>query len=156
VPDLIADGDTRWINRGAHDLRGVDPGDGTKMPAGRSLYGSLPEQLAEPDSFASRLARVIEVRRAYGIATAEQIDVPDVSNKAQLVMVHRLGDGRLQITVLNFSGAALSGSVRSEFLPPQAVVTDMFTGEEVAVVDDLRSFSLELGAYEGTSLLVGG
>ena len=25
VADLIADGDTRWINRGAHDLMGVSP-----------------------------------------------------------------------------------------------------------------------------------
>jgi hypothetical protein len=30
----------------------------------------------------------------------------------------------------------------------------MFTTEEVATVDDLHSFALELGAYEGTSLLV--
>ena len=45
VADLIADGDTRWINRGAHDLRGVDePAREGRMPAARSLYGTLPEQ----------------------------------------------------------------------------------------------------------------
>ena len=85
VADLIADGDTRWINRGAHDLRGVNP-EATRseggMPRGRSLYGTLSEQLADPRSFASRLRRIIDVRRRYGIATATQIDVPDVSHRA--------------------------------------------------------------------------
>src|SRR3954463_3957087 len=48
IADLLADGDTRWITRGAHDLRGVDePAADGHMPAGRSLYGTLPEQLAD-------------------------------------------------------------------------------------------------------------
>ena len=118
VADLIAEGDTRWLNRGAHDLRGVeDPLRDGRMPPGRSLYGTLSEQLADPDSFASRLARVIEVRRKYGIATATQIDVPDVSHKAELVMVHNLDGHQLQITALNFSPEQLTGTVRSEHLP---------------------------------------
>src|SRR6187401_772083 len=63
VADLIADGDTRWLNRGAHDLRGVEvPSREGRMPAARSLYGSLPEQLADEDSFANGLRRIIEVR----------------------------------------------------------------------------------------------
>ncbi len=156
VTDLIADGDTRWINRGAHDLRGIDGGDGDRMPAAPALYGALPDQLRDPDSFASRLARVIAVRRKHGIATAQQLDVPDVSHKSELVLVHRLAADDLQITVLNFSPETVTGSVRSEHLPPRAVVTDMFSGEQVGTVDDLRSFSLELGGYEGTSLLVSG
>ena len=91
VADLIAEGDTRWLNRGAHDLRGVDdPQREGRMPPGRSLYGTLGEQLADPDSFARRLAKIIEVRRRSGIATATQIDVPDVSHKSELVMVHNL------------------------------------------------------------------
>jgi trehalose synthase len=155
VADLIADGDTRWINRGALDLRGVDDpaGDG-RMPAGRSLYGTLAEQLADPNSFARGLQRILEVRRRYEIATAEQIDVPDVSHKAELVMVHRLRDGALQVTVLNFSGEPIAGSVRSEQLPAGATIVDMLSGEECATVDDLHSFPLELQGYQGRSLLV--
>jgi hypothetical protein len=72
VSDLIADGDTRWINRGAHDLIGAGS-DATRseggMPAGRALYGPLPAQLEDPSSFASRLSRVIAVPRRHGIAT---------------------------------------------------------------------------------------
>ena len=59
------------------------------MPAGRSLYGTLPEQLADEHSFANGLRRIIAVRDEYGIATATQIDVPEVANKAELIMVHR-------------------------------------------------------------------
>jgi trehalose synthase len=155
VADLISEGDTRWINRGAHDLRGVDdPAREGRMPPARSLYGTLPEQLADPGSFASRLRAIIDVRRRSGIATAVQVDVPQVSHRAELVMVHRIDDDTVQITALNFSGEQLAGTVRSEHLPPSATVTDMFTGEEIGAVDDLHSFILVLGPYRGTSLLV--
>jgi trehalose synthase len=155
VADLIADGDTRWINRGAHDLRGVDePAREGRMPAAPSLYGALPEQLADPASFASRLRTILDVRRRYSIATSVQVDIPDVSHRSALVMVHRLDAETLQITVLNFSGEQISGSVRSEHLPAGATVTDMFTDEQIATVDDLHSFGLALEGYAGTSLLV--
>ena len=94
------------------------------------------------------------MRRRSGIATAVQVDVPQVSHRAELVMVHRIDDDTQQITALNFSGEQLSGTVRSEHLPPGATVTDMFTGEELTAVDDLHSFVLVLGPYRGTSLLV--
>jgi maltose alpha-D-glucosyltransferase/alpha-amylase len=154
VADLIADGDTRWINRGAHDLRGVDEPAHDGMPAAPSLYGTLPEQLADPSSFASRLRSIIAVRRRYDIATAVQVDIPDVAHRSQLVMIHRLADESLQITVLNFGGETIAGSVRSEHLPPGAAVMDMFTGEEIGTVDDLHSFMLVLAPYRGTSLRV--
>lgn len=155
VADLIADGDTRWLNRGGHDLRGVDePSTERRMPAGRSLYGTLAEQLSDQDSFASGLRRILEVRSRHGIATATQLDVPDVSNKAELVMVHELPDGLLQLTALNFSSEPINGSIRSEQIPAGARLTDMFTGEELGNVDDLHSFSLELDGYSGRSLLV--
>ena len=63
------------------------------MPAGRSLYGTLSEQLADEHSFANGLRRIIDVRDRFGIATATQLDIPDVANKAELVMVHELRDG---------------------------------------------------------------
>jgi hypothetical protein len=155
IPDLLGDGDTRWINRGGHDLRGVDdPASDGRMPAGRSLYGTLSAQLADETSFARGLQRILEVRRKYKIASAEQIDVPDVAHKAELVMVHRLPDDGLQVTVLNFSGELISGSVRSEQLPPGATVIDAFTGEQIGKVDDLHSFTLEVGGYCGRALLV--
>src|SRR6201991_4712470 len=155
VADLIAEGDTRWLNRGAHDLRGVDPPalEG-RMPPARSLYGTLAEQLADPNSFASGLQKVIAVRNRFQIAMATQIDVPQVSHKAELVMVHQLRGNGLQVTALNFSPETISGSIRSEQLPAAALLTYMFTGENVGTVDDLHNFSLTLEGYQGRSLLV--
>jgi trehalose synthase len=151
----FAEGDSRWIHRAAYDLMDYRP-DATeslsKMPRGISLYGSLPTQLADENSFARRLAKILAVRKRYGIATSEQLDVPRVSNKAMLVMVHQLSDAE-QITVLNFSGEPISGGVRSEQLVPGSVLVDMFTDEEVGEVDDLNSFGISLGAHEGKSLL---
>jgi hypothetical protein len=126
----------------------------SKMPRGRSLYGTLPDQLADPRSFASRLAAILRVRNQFGLATGTQLDVPQVSNRAMLVMVHQLDIGR-QITVLNFAAQPISGTVRSEHLPPRSVVVDMTTGIQVGEVDDLHSFAISLEPHEGLTLLVG-
>jgi len=156
IARLLGDGDTRWIHRSAYDLMDYRP-DATEslsqMPKGISLYGALPAQLEEADSFARQLAEMLAVRKRYGIATAVQLDIPPVSNKAMLVMVHQLSDAE-QITVLNFSGEEVSGGVRSERLVPGSVLVDMFTDEEIGVVDDLYSFGVRLGPHEFRSLLV--
>ena len=158
VADLLRGGDTRWIHRAAHDLMGVNP-EATKsmagMPRGRSLYGSIPDQLADDTSFARQLQAILRVRSHYGIATSKQIDIPDVSHRGMLVMVHQLDDpNQFQLTVLNFANEHIAGTVRSKKLPPGARVSDMFTGEEVGVVDDLNSFAMELVPHHGASLLV--
>ncbi|RCV57957.1 maltose alpha-D-glucosyltransferase [Marinitenerispora sediminis] len=157
VAALIEEGDTRWIHRGAHDLMGVNPAatrSENGMPRAVSLYGTLPEQLADPRSFASRLKAVIEVRTRGGIATARQIDVPDVPHEAMLVMVHELPSEDLQVTVLNFSAEPVTGVVRSEHLRPGADVSSMFTGDSVGTVDAQHGFTLALEPFEGTSLII--
>jgi trehalose synthase len=156
VARLLSDGDTRWIHRSAYDLMDYRP-DATEslmqMPKGISLYGALPTQLEDATSFARQLAEILAVRKRYGIATGVQLDIPPVSNKAMLVMVHQLSDAE-QITVLNFSSEVVSGGVRSEKLVPGSVLVDMFTDEEIGVVDDLYSFGVRLGPHEFRSLLV--
>jgi trehalose synthase len=163
VADLIATGDTRWIERGAHDLLDVDPQatrSAAGMPRGRALYGSLPAQLDDPDSFASRLAGIIDLRRQHGIATASQVDVPEVAHAGMLVLVHRLDDGDaeadapMQVTVLNFSAEPTEGTVRSEQLVPGCAVVDAASGETVGRVDDLQSFAVSLPAYGAMFLLL--
>ena len=152
----IDEGDTRWLHRAAYDLMDYRP-DATeslsKMPRGISLYGSLPEQLADDTSFARQLAGILEVRKRYGVATSVQLDIPEVANKAMLVMVHQLSDAE-QVTVLNFSGQTISATVHSAFLVSGSMVVDMVTDEEVGEVDDLHNFYLTLNPHEGRSLLV--
>jgi trehalose synthase len=156
VSRLLADGDTRWIHRAAYDLMDYRPHAHeslSKMPRGISLYGSLPAQLEDSSSFARRLAEILAIRKRYGIASSVQLDVPQVSNKAMLVMVHQLSDAE-QVTVLNFSAQPVSGSVQSEYLVPGSVLVDMFTDQEIGEIDDLHTFPITLGPHEGKSLLV--
>ena len=90
------------------------------------------------------------MRSHYGIATSRQVDIPEVSQRGMLVLVHKLADeGRYQLTVLNFANEHVAGTVRSEELPPGALVSDMFTGEPFATVDDLHSFAVEMPAHHG-------
>ena len=125
------------------------------MPRGRSLYGSIPEQLSDETSFLRQLQAILRVRSHYGIATSRQIDIPEVSHHGMLVMVHQLdADGLYQLTVLNFANEHIAGTVRSDKMPPGGRVSDMFSGNEFAVVDDLHSFSVEMPPHHGMALLV--
>jgi trehalose synthase len=163
VSDLVAAGDTRWIERGAHDLLDVDPEarrSAAGMPRGRALYGALPAQLGDPASFASRLGGILDLRRQHAIATASQVDIPEVAHPGMLVLVHRLDDGHadpdavIQVTVLNFSAEPTEGTVRSEELVGGREVVDAASGRVVGSVDDLRSFSVSLPAYGALFLLL--
>ncbi|MEN0134237.1 MAG: maltose alpha-D-glucosyltransferase [Rhodococcus sp. (in: high G+C Gram-positive bacteria)] len=157
VADLLAEGDTRWINRGAHDLMGVNPAaerSESGIPRGHSLYGSLPVQLQDPTSFARRLARIIDVRNRFGIATAVQLDVPTVSHKGLLVMVHELADASLEVTVLNFTSEEIAATVQSQFLPAGSPAVNLFTDEQIGTVDELHSFPITLAPYEGVPVVV--
>ncbi len=157
VKSLISSGDTRWIERGAHDLMGWAPeatSSSSGMPKSISLYGSLPEQLADPNSFASRLSEILTVREEHGIATGFLLDVPDVPQKSMLIMVNRLAIGAIQVTVLNFAEDEVAGPVISPELPVGGTVVNLATGEELGTVDALGSFSVTLPGFGGVALLV--
>jgi trehalose synthase len=157
VSDLIAEGDTRWINRGAYDLLGANQtaeSSAAGMPKARSLYGSLPQQLADSTSFASRLRQVLKVRNETGIATASQIDIPDAPHKSLCVMVHRLSGDDLQLTVLNYGPEDITEPIGSEHLPVGWAVIDADSGQKVAIVDIDHTFTIALGPYGGRFLIV--
>jgi len=157
IAPLLETGDTRWIHRSTYDLMGVNESEQPTMgmPEAVSMYGPLPAQLRDPDSFVSQLRRILRLRRRYGIATSTQVDVPEVSNKAMLVMVHELSDpGKHQVTVLNFSPDEIVGTINSAYLVPRSAVVDMFTDEVLGEVDDLHSFSIALDGHQGKSLFV--
>ncbi len=156
VASLIRTGDTRWIERGAYDLVGENP-DATAssagMPLARCLYPNLPRQLADPDSFASRLGRMLAVRKEYGLATGSLVAVPEVSHKALLVMVNRLLSGQTQVTVLNFCGKPVEARVQDSEIPTGRVV-DLTSGLGLGAVDELGGFSLPLDPYQAVALVV--
>ncbi len=156
VEDLLSSGDTRWIHRAAHDLMGVNPAaaqSASGMPRGRSLYGTLPEQLEDETSFVRQMQAILAVRKRSGVATARQVDIPDVSHHAMLVMVHTVKE-RFVVTVLNFADEDVDGTVRSAHLPPGSTVTDLFADEYVTTVDELHSFRVELWPFRATAFVV--
>jgi trehalose synthase len=137
----LADGDTRWINRGAYDLIGDNPDARTSsagLPRAVALYGPLPRQLASPGSFASQLARLLRARADLHLYAARLIDVPHVQAKGLLVLAHELPDQRgLEITAINFGDRAVDESVAVAGVRADAAVSDAL---------DLRAPSLRSGA----------
>ena len=163
IDDLVADGDTRWINRGGYDLMGYAAG-GDRTPSGmpipRALYGDLPTQLADPQSFASRLQVILALRKRFGIATAEQLDIPPVPQPGLLVMVHRLpagspAAGQVQLTVLNFGAEPVTARIASAFLPTGLPVTDLVSAEPIGSVQPDGEITLSFRGHQGRALLIG-
>lgn len=157
VSHLLQKGDTRWINRGAYDLMDINSSaqfSVAGLPKTRSLYGSLPTQLKDKGSFASKLQSIIAIRNEYGIATARQVDIPKCTHSAMLVMVHQLNYGDQQVTALNFSNQEIIGSVASDWLKPGATVFDVKTKDQLGRVDYDNALVIKLKAYEGRFLLI--
>ena len=123
------------------------------MPRARALYGPLPEQLKRDTSFASRLAAVLKVRKRNGLASGRLVDVPEVGNKALLVLVNELEVGATQITALNFGAEKIEARIQSEALPSGRVF-DLSTRRKVGTVDDLGGFSVELPAFGGLAMII--
>ena len=160
VGELMGDGDTRWIHRGAYDLMGVDPqaaGSAAGLPKARALYGSLPEQMADPQSFARQLQALLAVREQYRIFQARQVAVPEVSAPGLLVMVHELPDGLgTQVTALNFGGQAVMEEVTIEGGKPGSRVREMVSDSEVGTLAENGMLRIRLEPYAGKSYLLPG
>ncbi len=158
VKGLIAEGDTRWINRGAYDLLGTHAGvtkTSSDLPRARALYGSLPEQLARADSFASELRKMLRVRARHRINESEQVEVPPVQARGLVVMVHRLpAGGGLQVTAVNFARAAVREAVTIKTAPADGLVTDLLAEKPLGKLGAARRLSLALGPHEGQVLLI--
>ncbi|MCK1785052.1 maltose alpha-D-glucosyltransferase [Pseudomonas sp. TNT11] len=157
VAHLMADGDTRWIHRGAYDLVDLNPQaelSAGQMPRSKSLYGSLNSQLQDPDSFASQLQKILAVRRAYDIAASRQILVPDVEHPGLLIMVHELPAGKgTQITALNFASTPLTETLHLPNIAPGPVV-DIINERVEGDLTAEGEFTITLDAYEGLALRV--
>jgi trehalose synthase len=157
VEHLMADGDTRWIERGAYDLGNVAPEvthSKAGLPRARSLYGPLGEQLQDPNSFASQLRRLLAVRNTYGLHASHQTAIPDVTNPGLLLMLHELPDGRgSQVTALNFGPEPIEETVVLTGIQPGPVV-DMVNETIEGDLSEAGEFTVRLDGYEGLSLRI--
>jgi hypothetical protein len=158
VKSLLADGDTRWINRGSYDLLGANPDavrSSTDLPRARALYGTLREQIEDPGSFASQLKKMLRARSAYRINEGEQIDIPPVKARGLVVMVHRLPEARgIQVTALNFARTAVREAVTIKGARAGDEVRDLIEEKATGKVDGTGRLPLALGPHEGRAFVV--
>jgi len=156
----LADGDTRWINRGAYDLIGSNSharASAAGLPRAVALYGALPEQLKDPDSFASHLARLLKVRAELRLYAARLIDVPAVQAPGLLVLLQELpGNSGLELSAINFGPHAVDETVALHGATGNSRVVDLL--DPAAAQTSLSaegSLRLHLNPYEGRALRIG-
>ena len=159
VKDRLADGDTRWINRGAYDLIGSNPKAKTSsagLPVTVALYGPLPKQLRNPDSFASRLARMLKVRSDIKLYAGKLVDAPAVQAKGLFVLVHQLPDTPdLEVTAINFGARPVDETIVIQGATQDSTVTDLLDARaSQLMVGAGGTLQVTLGAYEGKALRV--
>lgn len=153
IKKLLADGDYRWINRGAYDIMGVNPdADASSygIPKTQILYGTLPDQLKDPDSFALQLKKILEMRRNYKIALSELIAIPPVKNKGAIIMVHQLPENLgFSATAINFGRNAIQETIKVNELKGTNII-NAFTNTAEGEVGDSGDFSFNMDALSGT------
>jgi len=165
VADLVKDGDYRWVNRGGVDLMGVNPNAETSkfgLPRARALYGPLPEQLKDPDSFASQLKRMLAARKKYRIAEGELVAVPDVANSAICLLVMRIPEkSALAITALNYSQKPVQErldlstvtGLKGRALAGYSVINSV-SGKTEGKVDSQGALNIALEGWSGKTLII--
>jgi trehalose synthase len=161
VRDRLADGDTRWINRGAYDLIGADPQatrSAAGMPRAVALYGPLPQQLATPDSFASQLARMLKARADLRLHAARLADTPAVHSKGLLVLVHELPENSgLEVTAINFGPSPVDETVLIRGATLNSTASDVLDTQAQALpIGTNGSLRLSLQAFEGKAFRIKG
>jgi trehalose synthase len=166
VPNnLTAGGDWRWIDRGAVDMVGLNP-TATKssfgLPKAQALYGTVPDQLKSPNSFASQIMKMLAARKQYGIAEGTMLAVPPVSDKSVCVLVMKLPDGKLVVTALNYGRGGTAVDVDLTQVPPGIpssslagqAATDIVAGQSAGTVSSAGKLTVNLDSLTGKTLVV--
>jgi trehalose synthase len=161
VKERLADGDTRWINRGAYDLIGSNPkarASAAGLPVTVALYGPLPKQLQKPDSFASKLAHMLKIRADLHLYAGRLVDTPPVQAKGLFVLVHQLPDSAdLEVTAINFGSTPVNEAVVVRNVAPNSAVTDVLDAKAPSsTISAGGTLQVSLGAYEGKALRIAG
>jgi maltose alpha-D-glucosyltransferase/alpha-amylase len=130
------------------------------LPRAKSLYGSLAEQRSDPESFVSRLGQMLAARKKARIAEGELLAVPEPHSSALCVLVLRLPEYPLAVTVLNFGRHDADETIDlgrlREIAPKDLAGTwvDFRTGHPVATAARTGTLRLRVPALSGTTWLL--
>ncbi len=150
---------------GAYDLMELAP-DGTKSPAGLSkahaLYGPLPRQLIQADSFAFRLKQLLASRHKLQLALAQQTALLSTKGPGTIFLAHTLPDGLgHEITALNFSRKPARETVELSAIPglnaaafKDKPILDTLSGKTQGVVRSNGKLVVTLNGWEAKTLLL--
>ena len=156
IKHLLYDGDYRWVNRGAYDLMGFNP-KATKSEAGlpkaMSLYGPIPEQLKDKNSFCSQLKDILKIRKQYKVHLSKQLSVPDVKNTQVVLMVHELPENKgIEVTALNFGQKPVTEEAKIPQIAGKSCI-DLLNGKPAGKSETDGTYSFKLNPLEGKILL---
>jgi trehalose synthase len=163
IPMDVLSGDIRWINRGGVDLMGMSSAMTSpfSVPKAQTLYGPLPQQLADSNSFASRLGNIIQARERYEIAQASVIRVPDVSDNAVYVMIMGLPSdiGGIAVTVGNYGRGSSSVTIDlNGVVSGGGQITgtphDIISNQDVGTLSN-NQLTVPLDALSGRAIVIG-
>jgi maltose alpha-D-glucosyltransferase/alpha-amylase len=156
-------GDYRWVNRGGVDLTGANPGADSAwgMPPAQALYGPLPAQLKDPDSFAAGLKRLLAARKKYRIAEGELLAVPEPKNPAACLLVMKTPEVTVAITALNFGRSAIEEEIELTAIKGVSAAelngrqwVDVLGGEGSGKVTDKGRLTLRLPPLTGKTVVI--
>ena len=157
----LDDRDYRWMNRGAYDLMGMNPSATASrigLPKAVAIYGTLPEQLRDPNSFVSQLKRMLRARKVSRIAFSKLMSVPEVEKPGVVVMLFERPEHQgWLITALNFGREPVSEPIGLPQLArrlAQLIYSTRGEKPKSIQISDKGSFSLDLEPIQGQVFVV--
>jgi maltose alpha-D-glucosyltransferase/alpha-amylase len=165
VAKRTEDGDYRWVNRGGVDLMGAHSQarqSASGLPRADNLYGSLPEQLQDSESFVSQLQQMLAARKKHRLAEGELLAVPEVEHPAVCVLVMKVpGPHAAAITALNFGRQELGETVDLSAIEGLSLerlrggeLLDVISGARAGELQPSGRVVIELPALTGRTVLL--
>ncbi|HTK75632.1 MAG TPA: hypothetical protein VL371_10275, partial [Gemmataceae bacterium] len=126
------------------------------LPRAKTLYGPVPEQLRDFDSFASRLKSMLAARRQYRVAEGELLAVPEPKSPGVCALILKLPDHPLAVTVLNFGREDADDVIELPPSPTPGPWTDIFTGRPGNATNEAGRLRVHIPALSGTTFVAVG
>jgi hypothetical protein len=121
----------------------------------------LPQQLADPNSFASKIKDMLAARKKYDIQDATENSVPPTGNPAVAVITMTLPNSDLAVTALNYGKSSNSVDVDLTAIPPGIPVAQVAGQMAVDIIDNSNvnvssngHMTINLNALSGRTLVV--